>query len=87
MKKVQVYIYKENDLDRLNNVYSGGTYDIIILGGDDGISTKELSYIRIEFRNTDGEQDSVWISLPKFSASPSDDDTTSSTASSSQSSP
>lgn len=60
-----IQTYKANELNnQLYSVYSGGTYDVIVLGANDGIGSMIVPYLKINYCNLSGENASLWVALP-----------------------
>lgn len=63
------YSYKgDGNLDGIMYVYSGGTYDFMILSGNDGTGSMTIPYLKLDFINASGTNDRIWISLPSSSS-------------------
>lgn len=61
-----IQTYEEKKLNNfLRTVYSGGTYDIIILGVDDGMSLLDISFLKIKYTDIEGNPASIWIEMPE----------------------
>lgn len=65
-ENANIQIYKTNELNnQLRSFYSGGIYDIIVLGSNDGIGLMTVPYLKINYAASGGENSSIWIALPE----------------------
>lgn len=65
-ESAHVQTYKNGELNNLlTTVYSGGQYEVIVLGSNDGISSMTIPYLKISYRDIDGQTANVWVALPE----------------------
>ncbi len=61
-----IQTYKKDELNNhLRTVYSGGSYDIIIFGVNDGMGALDIPLLKIGYTDIDGNNANVWIQLPE----------------------
>lgn len=66
----QIETYKSGELNNiLRSVYSDGTYDIIVLGTDDGIASMSIQYLKISYTDADSQSASIWVVVPEITDS------------------
>ena len=68
--------YKKGELNNiLRTVYSGGSYDIIILGANDGMGSLGIGLLKIGYTDIEGNYANIWIQLPEISDAPEETST------------
>lgn len=65
-EEANIQTYKTGELNnQLYTVYSGGSYDVIILGNNDGIGSLDITFLKINYTDVNGESTNIWIKMPE----------------------
>jgi hypothetical protein len=63
-ESASIQTYKEGELNNtLATVYSGGTYDVMFFASNDGIALLDVSFLKISYTDSNGNNSNVWIEL------------------------